>query len=79
MTAFLRNTLLATVALSSLAGSALADQTVSCANTKTNDVWAGRCCGAGTSECLGGGNGGPDHQGNGGRGGNGGGSTAGKN
>ncbi|TJV04377.1 MAG: hypothetical protein E5Y12_12855 [Mesorhizobium sp.] len=80
MTAFLRNTLLATVALSGLAGSALAGQTVpSCANTQNNDVWAGRCCGAGTSECLGGGNGGRDHQGNGGRGGNGGGSTAGKN
>ncbi|QND67779.1 hypothetical protein HB777_30105 [Mesorhizobium loti] len=76
MTALLRNAFLAAVAVSALAGPALADQTISCANTQTNDVWAGRCCGAGDSSCLGGGNNGHDH-GDHGRGGNGG--TAGKN
>jgi len=76
MTALLRNALLAAVAVSGLAGSALADQTIpSCAKTSTNDLWSGRCCGAGDSNCLGGGNGGRDH-GDNGRGGNGG--TAGK-
>ncbi|MBZ9893343.1 hypothetical protein LB545_03235 [Mesorhizobium sp. BR1-1-6] len=79
MTAFLRNTLLAAVAVLGMAGSALADQTIrSCANTNLNDLWSGRCCGAaGASDCLGGGNGGRGH-GDHGRGGNGG-STAGKN
>ncbi|MBZ9711019.1 hypothetical protein FJW08_28530 [Mesorhizobium sp. B3-2-1] len=78
MTAFLRNTLLAAAAASALTGSALAGQTIpSCANTNLNDLWSGRCCSAGASDCLGGGNGGRDHQGNGGRGNNGG-STAGK-
>ena len=76
MTAFLRNTLLAAVAVSSLAGTAMADQTTSCASTNLNDLWAGRCCdAAGASGCLGGGNGG--HGDNGGRGNNG--DTAGKN
>ncbi|MDX8441822.1 hypothetical protein [Mesorhizobium australafricanum] len=69
MTAFLRNTLLAAVAVSALTGSALADQTVkSCANTNLNDLWSGRCCSVGDANCLGGGNGGRDHHGNGGRG-----------
>jgi len=76
MTALLRNALLAAVAVSGMAGSALADQTISCANTQTNDLWSGRCCNVGDSNCLGGGNDGHDHGGNGGRGGNGG--TAGK-
>ncbi|RVA56659.1 hypothetical protein EN933_05725 [Mesorhizobium sp. M7A.F.Ca.US.001.01.1.1] len=76
MTAFLRNTLLAAIAVSSMAGSAMADQTTSCAKTNLNDLWAGRCCGdAGAADCLGGGNNGHDH-GDHGRGGNGG--TAGK-
>ncbi|MGX5800977.1 hypothetical protein ACWGS9_06990 [Bradyrhizobium sp. Arg314] len=76
MTAFLRNTLLAAVAISALTGSALADQTVkSCAKTNLNDLWSGRCCNVGTENCLGGGNGGRDHHGNGGRGSNNGGST----
>ncbi len=67
MTAFLRNTLLAAVAVSALTGSALADQTVtSCAKTKLNDLWSGRCCGAGAANCLGGG--GRDHSDNSGRG-----------
>ena len=77
MTALLRNTFLAAVAVSALAGSALADQTIpSCANTSTNDLWSGRCCSVGGENCLGGGNGGHDHNDNGGRGNNG--STAGK-
>ncbi|WP_217576986.1 hypothetical protein [Mesorhizobium sp. GbtcB19] len=68
MTAFLRNTLLAVAAVSVLTGSALADQTdISCAKTKTNDLWAGRCCSYSSANCLGGG--GRDHHGNGGRGG----------
>jgi len=67
MTAFLRNTFLAAVAVSALTGSALADQTVkTCA--KTNDLWAGRCCDMSSANCLGGGNGGRGHD-NGGRGG----------
>lgn len=70
MTALLRNTLLAAVAVSSLAGSALADQTItSCGKTSTNDLWSGRCCGDGDSNCLGGGNSGRDHGDRGGRGG----------
>ncbi|MEZ2331504.1 hypothetical protein AB6802_17430 [Mesorhizobium sp. RCC_202] len=69
MTAFLRNTLLAAAAISALTGSALADQTVSCAKTNLHDLWAGRCCSAGGADCLGGGNGGRDHNGNGSRGG----------
>ncbi|RWD59642.1 MULTISPECIES: hypothetical protein [unclassified Mesorhizobium] len=57
MTAILRNTLLAFVAASAFAGSAMADQTVTneCNNTSTNKLWAGRCCGTGDSSCLGGG------------------------
>jgi len=82
MTAFLRNTLLAFAAVSALGGSAMADQTVSCVHTNLNDLWAGRCCGtAGASDCLGGGNGGHDHNDNGRPGTNGGnpnGGTAGK-
>ena len=69
MTALLRNTLLAAVAVSALTGSALADQTYKgCAATNLNDLWSGRCCSAGSADCLGGGNGGRDHDGNGGRG-----------
>ena len=69
MTAFLRNTLLAAIAVSALTGSALAGETVkSCAKTNLNDLWSGRCCGIDSSACLGGGNGGRGHQGNGGRG-----------
>ncbi|RTL98816.1 MAG: hypothetical protein EKK31_25300 [Hyphomicrobiales bacterium] len=69
MTAFLRNTFLAAVAVSALTGSALADQTVkSCAATNLNDLWSGRCCGVGSADCHGGGNGGRDHHDNGGRG-----------
>ncbi|AZV18904.1 hypothetical protein EOD10_12585 [Mesorhizobium sp. M7A.T.Ca.TU.009.01.3.2] len=77
MTAFLRNTLLAALAVSSMAGSAMAEQTTSCSKTNLNDLWAGRCCGdAGASGCLGGGNNGHGGNGDHGRGGNGG--TAGK-
>ena len=57
MTAILRNALLAAVAISALAGSAVAgQQTVrtECDNTPTNKLWAGRCCGVGDSNCLGG-------------------------
>ncbi|TPI34786.1 hypothetical protein FJ414_19465 [Mesorhizobium sp. B3-1-6] len=71
MTAFLRNTLLAAVAVSALTGSALADETVkSCAKTNFNDLWSGRCCSVGSANCPGGGNGRDHqgHQGNGGRG-----------
>ncbi|CDX41381.1 conserved exported hypothetical protein [Mesorhizobium sp. ORS 3359] len=72
MTAFLRNTLLAAVAVSALTGSALADQTYkSCAATNLNDLWSGRCCTVGSANCLGGGNGGRDHQGHEGKGGRG--------
>ncbi|ESX12290.1 MULTISPECIES: hypothetical protein [unclassified Mesorhizobium] len=63
MTAFLRNAFLAAIAVSSLAGSAMADQT-GCAK---NNQWGNRCCDL-TSDCLGGGRGG-DHDSNGGRGG----------
>ncbi|WP_027054866.1 hypothetical protein [Mesorhizobium erdmanii] len=81
MTAFLRNTLLAAVAVSALGGSALAGQTdTSCVKTTLNDLWAGRCCGtAGASDCLGGGNGGRgDHDHPGTNGGNPNGGPAGK-
>jgi hypothetical protein len=80
MTALLRTTFLAALAISSVAGSALADQTIpSCAKISINDLWSGRCCSA-DSDCLGGGRGGRDHNDNGGRGGRGGnGGTAGKN
>jgi hypothetical protein len=80
MTAFLRNTLLAAIAVSSLAGTAMADETKSCSHTNLNDLWAGNCCGtAGTSDCLRGGNGGNGgHGDNGGRGTNGNGGAAGK-
>ncbi|AZO17650.1 hypothetical protein EJ069_24760 [Mesorhizobium sp. M2A.F.Ca.ET.043.05.1.1] len=72
MTSFLRNTLLAAVAVSALTGSALADQTYkSCAATNLNDLWSGRCCSVGSANCLGGGNGGRDHQGHEGKGGRG--------
>lgn len=87
MTAFLRNTLLAAAALSSLSGPALADQTItSCANTTLNDLWSGRCCDAGSSDCRDGGrrrqfdnSGRGDNGGghNGGRGDNGGGNNGG--
>ncbi|MER8374356.1 hypothetical protein [Mesorhizobium sp. M1396] len=77
MTLLLRNAFLAAIALSALAGPALANQTIpSCANTSTNDLWSGRCCSVGESNCLGGGNNGHDHNDKGGRGNNGG--TAGK-
>lgn len=69
MTALLRNAFLAAVAVSALTGSALADQTITCSNTQTNDPWAGRCCNAGDSNCLGGGNNGHEHGNPGGRGG----------
>ncbi|TIU85646.1 MAG: hypothetical protein E5V74_18275 [Mesorhizobium sp.] len=72
MTSFLRNTLLAAVAVSALTGSALADQIYkSCAATNLNDLWSGRCCSVGSANCLGGGNGGRDHQGHEGKGGRG--------
>ncbi|TIW15176.1 MAG: hypothetical protein E5V81_25460 [Mesorhizobium sp.] len=72
MTSFLRNTLLAAVAISALTGSALADKTYkSCAATNLNDLWSGRCCSVGSANCLGGGNGGRDHQGHEGKGGRG--------
>ena len=57
MTAILRNALLAVVAVSALAGSAMAgQQTVinECDKTPTNKLWAGRCCGVGDANCLGG-------------------------
>jgi hypothetical protein len=57
MTAILRNALLAAVAISALAGSAMAGQHAGgyeCDNTPTNKLWAGRCCGVGDSNCLGG-------------------------
>ena len=69
MTAFLRNSFLAAVAVSALTGSALADQTVTCSHSNLNDLWSGRCCSAGSADCMGGGNGGHDHNDNGGRGG----------
>jgi len=70
MTAFFRNTFLAAVAVSALTGSALADQTVkTCAKTDVNDLWSGRCCGYGSADCLGGGNGRQGHGDKGGRGG----------
>jgi hypothetical protein len=80
MTAFLRTTFLAAVAVSSLAGSAFADQTIpSCAKTSPNDQWGGRCCSVGV-DCLheGHDHGDHGHSTPGGRGSNGGGSTAGK-
>ena len=65
MTAILRNTLLAAIAVSALAGSAMAGQSSiikECNNTPTNKLWAGRCCGVGGSICLGGeGHGRGDH------------------
>ncbi|MBZ9675205.1 hypothetical protein [Mesorhizobium sp. ES1-1] len=74
MTAFLRNTLLAAAALSSLAGSAMADQTIpSCASTNLQDLWSGRCCSASSSDC----HGARRHRDNGRPGQNGGGNTAG--
>ena len=67
MTAFLRNTLLAVVAMSALTGSALADDTVkSCAKTNLDNLWSGHCC-AGDSTCMGGHGRGGNHD-NGGRG-----------
>jgi len=57
LTKILRNALLAAVAASALAGSAMADpQTVRTEsdNTPTNKLWAGRCCGISDSNCLGG-------------------------
>ncbi|WP_296743448.1 hypothetical protein [Mesorhizobium sp.] len=67
MTKMLRNTLLAAAAISALAGSAMAAQQTTrteCDNTPTNALWAGRCCGAGDSSCLGGS--GHDHDNRGG-------------
>lgn len=78
MTAFLRNSFLAAVAISALTGSALADQTVTCGKTNLNDLWSGRCCDAGGKDCLGGGNGGRGGHDNGGRGGSTNGAGAGK-
>ncbi len=57
MTTILRNALLAAVAISSMAGSALADSQAvktECDKTITNDLWNGRCCGAGDANCMGG-------------------------
>jgi hypothetical protein len=69
MTAFLRNTFLAAVAVSSLAGSALADQNIpSCSKTSTESNWGNRCCEVSGKNCLGGGRGG-NHDSTGGRGG----------
>jgi len=68
MTAIIRNTLLAFVAASALAGSAMAGQRAvrtECENTPTNKLWAGRCCGVGDANCLGGE--GHDHGSRGGR------------
>jgi len=62
MTAIVRNTLLVVVAISAMAGSALAGgQTIKteCDKTVTNDFWNGRCCGASNANCMGGG--GHDH------------------
>ena len=68
MTAFLRNTVLAAIAVSALTGSALADETdKGCAKTNLNDLWSGRCCSVSSANCLGGGHG-RDHHDNGGRG-----------
>jgi hypothetical protein len=64
MTAIIRNTLLAFVAASALAGSAAAGQSpakMECGNTSTNKPWAGRCCGLGGDTCLGGGGNGQSH------------------
>ncbi|MEO5759004.1 MAG: hypothetical protein ABIQ51_19310 [Mesorhizobium sp.] len=73
MTAFLRNTLLAAVAVSGFAGSAMAKEIVpSCAYSSLNDLWSGRCCNLNDSNCLGGGNGGRDHGDKGGQSTNGG-------
>ena len=57
MTKILRNAFLAAVAVSALAGSAMAQQTTTytCANTPTNKLWAGRCCDIGDANCMGGG------------------------
>ena len=71
MTSFLRTAFLAAVAVSSMGGSAMADQTITCSNTQTNDWWAGRCCSVGASDCLGHEGHGRDHHDNGGRGPNG--------
>ncbi|WP_192242998.1 hypothetical protein [Mesorhizobium silamurunense] len=55
MTNILRNALLAAVAVSALGGSAMAGQQIyECNNTPTNKLWAGRCCGVGDANCLGG-------------------------
>ncbi|CDX27287.1 conserved exported hypothetical protein [Mesorhizobium sp. ORS 3324] len=68
MTAILRNALLAAVAVSTLGGSAMAQRIYECDNTPINKLWAGRCCGVGDANCLGG----ESHgQGNHGRGNNG--------
>nr|WIE90079.1 hypothetical protein P9270_021340 [Mesorhizobium sp. WSM4875] len=73
MPAILRNALLAALAVSTLGGSAMAGQQIyECDNTPTNKLWAGRCCGVGDANCLGGESHGHD-RGNPGRGNNGGG------
>jgi len=72
MTAIVRNSLLAFVAISALAGSAMAGQKATrteCGNTPTSQQWTGRCCGMGGNVCLGGGgNNNGDHGGSNGRG-----------
>jgi hypothetical protein len=55
MTNILRNTLLAAVAISTLAGPAMAAQQAvrtECENTPTNKLWAGRCCSSGDTNCI---------------------------
>ncbi|UCI08136.1 hypothetical protein [Mesorhizobium sp. B1-1-8] len=54
MTNILRNALLAAVAISGLAGSAMAGQQMTCGNTSNDKLWAGRCCGIHGANCLGG-------------------------
>ncbi|PBB89778.1 hypothetical protein CK215_25365 [Mesorhizobium sp. WSM3864] len=67
MIAILRNALLAALAVSTLGGSAMAGQQIyECDNTPTNKLWAGRCCGVGDANCLGGESHGHDRGNNGG-------------
>jgi hypothetical protein len=56
MTNILRNALLCAVALSGLAGSAMAAQqmTRTECNTSAGEIWAGRCCSIHGANCLGG-------------------------
>jgi len=62
MTKILRNALVAAVAVSGLAGSAMAGQQTGCGYTQTDKLWTGRCCGVSEGQCLGG-EGGHDHGG----------------